>query len=528
MIFVFRKLLVVIALIPLLQTSLIADVKDEAALWKEIKMADDYLVSDQFEKALELYNKIYAEYTSINRFPESYSADPEGLPIDLKIRSEFIKDKEITDYLVDRIDITKNVLEAPGRGFGFIYQTDTDIKISEINLMVNRNDYPISKKEITKSIEQSSSMLFNNATLAKIKEELLQKGKYKLLCLRGRECRNSEGEKEVILDVFLEPDISKKELNEYRKKIRENLYPDKFPEDAAAHGYYGYRSNLGDNEWVGGEPYEVARPFDGEYAIVKEINGLWGVIDRRIGFVIEPQYFTESSLKRIMPEKISEHENKEKLDEVKRALGYDKKSDQKNLLELVEKKYKPAFALYGTILANNNDKNAVKWLEEAAENDDPNAIYKIGELYEQGKIVDKNVSKAISFYEKAANLKNAPAIVSLIEYYYGKNKEKKNLEMVLKYTVLANQIGGPTIFPFKAEDDIQWLKKRAAKNDSGSQYVLATIYENGLHNDDLSVRLKPDFDEALKLYEKAARNGFKQAIIKYGELKLRQSSTNPQ
>ena len=123
-----------------------------------------------------------------------------------------------------------------------------------------------------------------------------------------------------------------------------------------------------------------------------------------------------------MPEKISEHENKEKLDEVKRALGYDKKSDQKNLLELVEKKYKPAFALYGTILANNNDKNAVKWLEEAAENDDPNAIYKIGELYEQGKIVDKNVSKAISFYEKAANLKNAPAIVSLLEYYYGKNK----------------------------------------------------------------------------------------------------------
>jgi len=113
------------------------------------------------------------------------------------------------------------VLEAPGRGFGFIYPADTDIKISEINLMLNRNDYPISKKEITKTIEQSTSMLFNNATLAKTKAELLQKGKYKLLCLRGRECRNSAGEKEVILDVFLEPDISKKELNEYRKKIRE-------------------------------------------------------------------------------------------------------------------------------------------------------------------------------------------------------------------------------------------------------------------------------------------------------------------
>lgn len=158
-------------------------------------MADDYLLSDQFEKALELYNKIYAEYTSINRFPESYSVDPEGLPIDLKIRSEFIKDKEITDYLVDRIDITKSVLEAPRRGFGFIYPADTDIKISEICLMVNRNDYPISEKEITKSIEQSTRMLFNNATLAKTKAELLQKGKYKLLCLRGRECRNSAGEK---------------------------------------------------------------------------------------------------------------------------------------------------------------------------------------------------------------------------------------------------------------------------------------------------------------------------------------------
>ena len=502
-----------------------ADVRDEALLRKEIKMADDYLLSDKFEKALELYNKIYAEYTSINRSPESYSVDPEGLPIDIKIRSEFIKEKEITDHLVDHIDITKNVLEAPKRGFDFINPTDTDIKISEINIILRWINYPISKKAITKTIEQTTAMFFSKATIKKAKEKLLEKNKYKLLCLRGRECRNSAGEKEVILDVFLEPDISEKELNEYNKKIKENLYPDKFPEDTAAHGQYGYRSNIGDNEWVGGTSFEAARPFDGEYAIVKEINGMWGVIDREISFVIEPKYFTENSLKKIMPEKISEHENKEKLDEVKRTLGYDKKRDQKSLLELAEKKYIPAISFYGLILANNNEKNAVKWLEEAAENDDPDAIYKIGELYEQGKIVDKNVSKAISFYEKAANLKNGPAIISLIEYYYGKNKEKKNLEMVLKYTVLAKQIGN-LIHPFKADDDIEWLKERAAKNDARSQYVLATIYEDGLLNDDCSVRLKPDLHEALKLYEMAARNGFDQAIVKYGELKLRQSSTN--
>jgi len=93
-IFEIRKLLVLIALIPLLQTRLIADVRDEALLRKEIKMAEDYLLSDQFEKALELYNKIYAEYTSINRFPESYSVDPEGLPIDLKIRWSLLKTKK--------------------------------------------------------------------------------------------------------------------------------------------------------------------------------------------------------------------------------------------------------------------------------------------------------------------------------------------------------------------------------------------------------------------------------------------------
>lgn len=511
-----------IALIPLLQTRLGADVQDEASFKKEIKIADDYLLNEQFEKALDLYKKLYEEYTSINRFP--VIRNPE---IDPKIRSERNKEKEITDHLADGKENAKYMLEMPKRGFGFIYPTDTDIKISEINWMVNRNDYPISQKLITKTIEEATGMLFNEATVKKAKEELLKKNNYKLLCLRGREHENSSGEKEVVLDVFLEPDVSEKEQNEYSKKIKENLYPDKFPEDAAAHGQYGYRSKLGDNEWVGSFSFEVARPFDGQYAIVKDIDGLWGVIDREISFVIEPKYFTENSLKKIMSDKLSEHENKEKLDEVKGALGLDKKQDQKSLLELAEKKYIPAISFYGLILANNNEKNAVKWLEEAAESDDPDAIYKIGEIYEQGKIMDKNISKAIFFYEKAANLKNGPAIISLIEYYYGKNKEKKNFEMVLKYTVLAKQIGNTWIHPFKADDDIEWLKERAAKNDSRSQYVLATIYEDGLLNDDCSVRLKPDPQEALKLYEKAARNGFEQAIVKYGKLNLKQSPNNP-
>jgi TPR repeat protein len=54
-------------------------------------------------------------------------------------------------------------------------------------------------------------------------------------------------------------------------------------------------------------------------------------------------------------------------------------------------------------------KKALKWLKLADEQDDPDAPYFMGLLYETGDGVKKDVKKAIELYRRAAKLGNDDA-----------------------------------------------------------------------------------------------------------------------
>ena len=112
------------------------------------------------------------------------------------------------------------------------------------------------------------------------------------------------------------------------------------------------------------------------------------------------------------------------------------------LVKAAEKEY--GYAQY--LLAMNffyykheNNKEALHWLERAASNDEPYALYQLGLYYSEAN----DLAKAIKYYQRAAELNNADALLEL-SYIYGEGigveqDDDKALFFLKKVAELENQ-----------------------------------------------------------------------------------------
>ena len=112
------------------------------------------------------------------------------------------------------------------------------------------------------------------------------------------------------------------------------------------------------------------------------------------------------------------------------------------LVKAAEKEY--GYAQY--LLAMNffyykheNNKEALHWLERAAGNDEPYALYQLGLYYSEAN----DLAKAIKYYQRAAELNNADALLELY-YIYGEGigveqDDDKALFFLKKVAELGNQ-----------------------------------------------------------------------------------------
>ena len=85
-----------------------------------------------------------------------------------------------------------------------------------------------------------------------------------------------------------------------------------------------------------------------------------------------------------------------------------------------------------------NEKEAEKWYKIGQEMGDAKSIYKLGILYECSKEFGKSEEEAYTLYEKAANMKYAPAISDMI--YYNNRQESGNKSKKWAFKVL-NETG---------------------------------------------------------------------------------------
>ncbi len=127
-----------------------------------------------------------------------------------------------------------------------------------------------------------------------------------------------------------------------------------------------------------------------------------------------------------------------------------------------------------------------KWtalLEERAVLGDPTAQFALGQFYQQGVGVTKDLDKAVAYYMQAVAQQDLKAEYTLGLFY------------------LKGEAGKPDY-----KQAMGWLNDAAFKGNPEAQYVLGRLLEHGLRGEGDKWELKQDKDQAMSLYALASFN----------------------
>lgn len=99
---------------------------------------------------------------------------------------------------------------------------------------------------------------------------------------------------------------------------------------------------------------------------------------------------------------------------------------------------------YGEDGYSVNINQAIYWLEKAANQNQDDAMEELGELYQDGELVKRDIEKTIYWYQKASELKNKIAIERLATMYQYGDGVDVNKEKAFKLMKEAASLGGST------------------------------------------------------------------------------------
>ena len=142
---------------------------------------------------------------------------------------------------------------------------------------------------------------------------------------------------------------------------------------------------------------------------------------------------------------------------------------------------------YGMFVDQNYDK-AISWYEKSANMNDDRGQYNLALCYEFGYGTIKDLNKAISWYEKSAKNNNTDAEYTLGYLYYKGKGVEQNYEFA-----------------------VHWYIKAAEKGHMLAQYNLAICYEFGNG-------VSQNYEKVIYWYEKSAEQGYARAQCNLGYL----------
>jgi len=150
----------------------------------------------------------------------------------------------------------------------------------------------------------------------------------------------------------------------------------------------------------------------------------------------------------------------------------------------------------------------------------PKTLINLARFYFYGKIIPRDINKAIQLYKLAAENGNIKAQMILGGIYDGFDKScpKNDIESIKWYTKAANQNDGFSQYQlyksFMKKGDmkkaLKWLRA-GAKNHYPAMYTLGLYYEGGMQG------IQTNAIEAVKLYKKAAQLGCIDAQARIGQ-----------
>ena len=173
----------------------------------------------------------------------------------------------------------------------------------------------------------------------------------------------------------------------------------------------------------------------------------------------------------------------------------------------------------GDNAVQKNKTEAIALLNKAHQHGSPIAMYNLGECYESGDGVEKNISRAIQFYTDAARNGITHAVQHLIQLAEdGVAEAQHHLGLCYEngYGVEQNVVDAAKWF-FDAvkggqKKSIVALERLAKENDPTTQTLLASYKLHGING---FTENKP---EAFALFKKAAQHGEENAILSLGTL----------
>lgn len=154
---------------------------------------------------------------------------------------------------------------------------------------------------------------------------------------------------------------------------------------------------------------------------------------------------------------------------------------------------------------------AVKWLEEAARQENPFADYALGRLNKEGVLLEKDMEKAVFHLQRAADAGNSFAQYQLGKIYL--DEEYKNIPAAVQYLTLAanqkNELAAYRLgrlyligedLPKNIERALYYLDMSAEAGNQYAQYVLGKLYLIGKE-------VEQDREKAYEYFSRSAEQG---------------------
>lgn len=195
------------------------------------------------------------------------------------------------------------------------------------------------------------------------------------------------------------------------------------------------------------------------------------------------------------------------------------------------------FALLSSIIFAV-DSSDLKLLKKAAKAGDANALFQLGERYEAGNGITKDIGTAIEYYRKAADKGNVYALYKMGDVYYFswqyEDYVKSDVNLAFDYYRKAgeagygeawNQMGFLVESIAERRNDFDAETKRKYLNNAINFYQKAT--EAKMEYDYAFVKIADiyfeqfqDYPRAAAYYEKASNKGYEAASLALGKMYL--------
>jgi len=124
----------------------------------------------------------------------------------------------------------------------------------------------------------------------------------------------------------------------------------------------------------------------------------------------------------------------------------------------------------------DDDQSALAWMTKAANQGDDEAQYQLGQYYQSGRYVDRDLAQVVTWYGKAADQGNIRATVALADLYMDGNQVQPDADRALEL-----------------------YREAADADDAKAEVALGTAYYDGKV-------VKKDYAQAAKYYELATHH----------------------